>query len=74
MGIGLGLAKPEVRWTLISNHAAGLIFLRKNDDYDEDEDIYDYLNLDDDEQPEHDSDGSDDASEGVLSCTHFAWF
>jgi CCR4-NOT transcription complex subunit 3 len=46
----------------------------KNDDYDEDEGIYDDLNLDEEEEKfgrliteEHDSDASDDASEGELS-------
>ena len=39
LGFGLGLAKPQVRWTLILNHAAGLIFLGQNVDYDDDEDI-----------------------------------
>lgn len=45
----------------------------KNDDYDEDEGIYDDLNLDEEEEKfgrliteDHDSDGSDDASEGAL--------
>jgi hypothetical protein len=49
LGFGLGLAKPQVCWMLILNHAAGLIFLGKNIDYDDDEDIYDDLNLDDDD-------------------------
>lgn len=46
----------------------------KNDDYDEDEGMYDDLNLDEEEEKfgrliteDHDSDGSDDASEGVFS-------
>ena len=49
----------------------------KNDDYDEDEGMYDDLNLDEEEEKfgrliteEHDSDGSDDASEGVFSYIH----
>lgn len=60
------------------NRAAGLRFGDKNDDYDEDEGIYDDLNLDEEEEKfgrliteDHDSDGSDDASEGVLPYTHF---
>ena len=49
----------------------------KNDDYDEDEGMYDDLNLDEEEEKfgrliteDHDSDGSDDASEGVFSYIH----
>ena len=56
---------------------AGLSFWEKNDDYDEDEGIYDDLNLDEEEEKfgrliteDHDSDGSDDASEGVFPCIH----
>jgi CCR4-NOT transcription complex subunit 3 len=52
--------------------------LEKNDDYDEDEGIYDDLNLDEEEEKfgrlitdDHDTDGSDDASEGMFSCIHF---
>jgi CCR4-NOT transcription complex subunit 3 len=51
----------------------------KNDDYDEDEGIYDDLNLDEEEEKfgrliteDHDSDGSDDASEGASSRVQFA--
>jgi CCR4-NOT transcription complex subunit 3 len=51
----------------------------KNDDYDEDEGMYDDLNLDEEEEKfgrliteEHDSDGSDDASEGVFSRIHLS--
>lgn len=51
----------------------------KDDDYDEDEGIYDDLNLDEEEEKfgrliteEHDSDASDDASEGALSRVRFA--
>jgi CCR4-NOT transcription complex subunit 3 len=46
---------------------------KQNDDYDEDEGMYDDLNLDEEEEKfgrlvteDHDSDGSDDASESVL--------
>ncbi len=56
-----------------------LSFWEQNDDYDEDEGIYDDLNLDEEEEKfgrliteDHDTDGSDDASEGWLSCIHFA--
>jgi hypothetical protein len=54
-------------------------FGQKNDDYDEDEGMYDELNLDEEEEKfgrliteEHDSDASDDASECVFSCIHLA--
>jgi hypothetical protein len=57
----------------LSYSTAGLSFWEKNDDYDEDEGIYDDLNLDEEEEKfgrliteEHDSDCSDDASEGVF--------
>ncbi len=57
--------------------AAGLRLREKNDDYDEDEGMYDDLNLDEEEEKfgrlitdDHDSDVSDDASEGVLSRIH----
>lgn len=57
---------------------SGLIVRGKNDDYDEDEGIYDDLNLDEEEEKfgrliteDHDSDGSDNASEGVFSCIKF---
>jgi hypothetical protein len=64
-----------VRHTLISCEpgTTSLRVWKQNDDYDEDEGMYDDLNLDEEEEKfgrlvteDHDSDGSDDASESVL--------
>ncbi|KAI0299741.1 Not1 N-terminal domain, CCR4-Not complex component-domain-containing protein [Multifurca ochricompacta] len=67
--------KDDVNYFVEDNAGAvGLKFGVKNDDYDEDVGMYDDLNLDEEEEKfgrlitdDHDSDGSDDASEAPAA-------